>query len=98
MKTILSNIFGNAVLPKVETAPRSLSYYFPEGTQYFYGYPAGESGTFINLVPPEAEELVAARPLSCAGSNVTIVCFAATHDEAISVNVRKKLRLPHLSK
>jgi hypothetical protein len=56
----------------------TLSRYFPEGTEYFYGYPAEEDSHFFNGVPPEVEELVAARPLVCAGPNVKAICFEAT--------------------
>ena len=56
----------------------SLSRYFPEGTEYFYGYPAEEDSHFFNGVPPEIEELVAARPLVCAGPGVKTICFAAS--------------------
>jgi hypothetical protein len=56
----------------------TLSRYFPKGTEYFYGYPAEEDSHFFNGVPPEIEELVAARPLVCAGPNVKTICFEAT--------------------
>ncbi len=56
----------------------TLSRYFPEGTEYFYGYPAAEDSHFFNGVPPEIEELVAARPLVCAGPNVKTICFEAS--------------------
>lgn len=56
----------------------NLSRYFPEGTAYFYGYPAGEESHFFNGVPPEIEELVAARPLVCAGPHVKTICFQAS--------------------
>lgn len=58
-----------------EQEPFSLSRYFPEGTEYFYGYPSGEDSHFYNIVPPAVEELVSARPLSCAGPNVTTLVF-----------------------
>lgn len=54
----------------------SLSRYFPEGTEYFYGYPAEEDSHFYNGVPPEIEELVALRPLVCAGPGVKTFAFA----------------------
>ncbi|MEK7544888.1 MAG: hypothetical protein AAB551_02040 [Patescibacteria group bacterium] len=54
----------------------TLSRYFPKGTQYFYAYPAEEASHFYNAVPPEVEEVVAARPLSCCGPNVKVICFA----------------------
>lgn len=53
----------------------TLSEYFPDDTAYFYGYPAGESG-FYNLVPPDVEELVSARPLVCAGLRARVVAFS----------------------
>ena len=59
----------------------SLSRYFPKSTEYFYGYPAEEDSHFFNGVPPEIEELVAARPLICAGPNVKVFCFRNTLSE-----------------
>lgn len=56
----------------------TLSRYFPAGTEYFYGYPAEEDSHFFNGVPPEVEELVAARPLVCAGPGVKTICFQAS--------------------
>ncbi len=58
----------------------SLSRYFPEGTEYFYGYPADEDSHFFNGVPPEIEEMVSGRPMVCAGPNVKVVCFTACLD------------------
>lgn len=58
----------------------SLSRYFPEGTQYFYGYPADEDSHFFNGVPPEIEEMVSGRPMVCAGPNVNVICFSACVD------------------
>lgn len=55
----------------------SLSRYFPEGTEYFYGYPADEDSHFFNGVPPEIEEMVSGRPMICAGPNVKAICFSA---------------------
>ena len=49
-----------------------LSDYFPTGTCYFYGYPAGEDESFFNKVPVEIEELVAARANCCAGSGLDL--------------------------
>ena len=68
---------GN-VRPKIRLAKHvTLSTYFPAGTRFFYGYPAGEDSGFLNRVGPEIEELVAARPICCAGRDVFIVNFAA---------------------
>jgi hypothetical protein len=58
----------------------SLSRYFPEGTEYFYGYPADEDSHFFNGVPPEIEEMVSGRPMVCAGPNVKVVCLSACLD------------------
>ncbi len=58
----------------------SLSRYFPEGTEYFYGYPADEDSHFYNGVPPEIEEMVSGRPMVCAGPNVKVICFAGCVD------------------
>lgn len=61
----------------------ALSRYFPEGTEYFYGYPTGEDSNFYNDVPPIIEELVSARPLSAAGEGVRVILFAnaAQHEQ-----------------
>jgi hypothetical protein len=61
-----------------ERSRYTLSKYFPRGTNYFYGYPSGEESGFLNNVPPSIEELVSARPLVCAGENVTVITFANT--------------------
>lgn len=61
----------------------SLSRYYPENTAYFYGFPAGENSNFFNAVCPWKEELVAARPLTCAGDNLKVVTFSASIDPEI---------------
>jgi hypothetical protein len=61
----------------------SLSRYFPEGTEYFYGYPAGEDSQFFNRVPPLSEELVTARSLICAGEHVQPIVLSAAVDPSI---------------
>lgn len=77
----------------------TLSRYFPKGTQYFYGYPAERNSHFFNAVPPELEEIVAARPFACAGPNVKILCFSSSikaetwkmlHDELKMTEIEKK--------
>lgn len=75
----------------------SLSTYFPEGTQFYYGYPAGEDSGFLNTVTPVVEELVAARPLCCAGPSVSVVCFSATSDLSIDKDLAHILALPRLN-
>lgn len=64
--------------PTTSPVHYSLSRYFPEGTEYYYGYPAEEDSHFFNGVSPEIEELVAARPLIIAGPNVKTICFEAS--------------------
>lgn len=59
----------------------TLSDYFPQGTAYFYSFPAGEDSQFYNQVPTYEDELVSARPLVCAGDGVKIVTFSAAADE-----------------
>ena len=76
--------------------PLSLSNYFPAGTHYFYAYPAGEASGFLNKVSPRAEELVAARTLSCAGSNIIAVKFAATHNSVLGEDIINALAIPQL--
>lgn len=85
---------GPALRAEVISTPRTLSYYFPKGTCYFYGYPAGKDDNFVNLVSPEMEELVAARAFCCAGNDISIVSFAATSNATIPAGVRARLRLP----
>lgn len=63
----------------------TLSEYYPEGTAYFYGYPAGQDSGFFNTVPPQVEELVAGRPLRCLGDRVKAVAFAAS----VSTDIRR---------
>lgn len=58
--------------------PFTLSRYFPTGTEYFYSYPTMEDSHFFNGVPPEVDELVAARPLVCCGPNLKTICFQAS--------------------
>lgn len=76
----------------------SLSTYFPSGTTYFYGYPAGEDSGFLNKVVPRVEELVAARAFSCAGSKVSVVGFAATHGSTLGEDLLSELGIPRLNK
>jgi RimK-like ATP-grasp domain len=74
----------------------SLSTYFPSGTQYFYGYPAGEASGFFNQVPPVIEELVAARAVSCAGEHVSVISFSATHAPQIDPAILQLFEIPQL--
>lgn len=69
----------------------SLSTYFPEGTQFLYGYPSGNDSGFLNLVPPSIEELVAARVIACSGPDIKPVCFAATTPQAVPIDLFDKL-------
>jgi hypothetical protein len=80
----------------VTASGHSLSDYFPNGTEYFYGYPAGAASGFMNKVVPEVEELVAARAVSCAGPNVTAISFAATSTAALGPGLIQTLGLPTL--
>ncbi len=96
MHTIQSTIFWKTALWRVMPAKRTLSYYLPAGTQYFYGYPAGEDAGFVNLVPPETEELVAVRPFCCAGKDVSVISFAATDRSCIGPKLSQQLRLPRI--
>lgn len=73
----------------------SMSNYFPAGTYYFYGYPAGETAGFLNKVPPTVEELVAARILSCAGPSLKVVSFAATNPPHVDFELLEKLGIPY---
>lgn len=61
----------------------TLSEVFPQGTVYFYGFPAGRDSGFLNGCPAAGEEVVAARPTVCAGSGVRVVTYANTVSEAV---------------
>ena len=62
-----------------------LSAVFPANTAYLYGYPVGwdPKSRFLNNASTTTEELVAARPLVCAGEHVDVVVFANTVQERI---------------
>ena len=74
----------------------SLSRYFPEGTNYFYGYPSGEDSNFFNGVPPASEELVAARSLVCAGDHVRPIVFAPAIEPRISHVLKNELGIVYV--
>lgn len=86
--------YVETMLRRIRRQDLSLSSYFPKGTSFFYGYPSGESSGFLNLVPPEVEELVAARVVCCAGSGVTPVCFQATTADTISNDLLEYFGIP----
>ncbi|MBI2636505.1 hypothetical protein HYW84_04245 [Candidatus Peregrinibacteria bacterium] len=69
----------------------SLSTYFPEGTQYFYGYPAGQNSRFFNRVTPAVEELISARSLVCAGASVRPIVFSAAAESEVLSLLRNEL-------
>lgn len=75
----------------------SLSNYFPEGTQFYYGYPAGEDSGFLNKVTPAVEELVAARANSCAGKHVSVINFAATTSQVVPFQILNDFAVPQIS-
>lgn len=75
----------------------SLSTYFPEGTTFYYGYPAGEDSGFLNNVPPASEEIVAARARACAGPNVSVICFASSASPCIKPSLFTDLSIPQIS-
>ncbi len=76
----------------------SLSRYYAKGTTYFYGFPAGEHSNFFNLVSPWKEELVAARPLVCAGDDLKVVTFATSVDPEIWEMMTENLQIPLIDK
>jgi hypothetical protein len=97
----MSNLQANNIVGAPIQLPEfkkklSLSSYFPAGTYYFYGYPAGEASGFLNNVPPAVEELVAARAFSCAGPRVSVVSFAATASPALDEELLHELSIPQL--
>ncbi len=61
----------------------TLSRYFPKDTLYLYSFPAGEESGFFNSVPTWVEELVAGRPLLCAGPNVKVLTFESVYNDHI---------------
>ncbi len=85
--------------PISKSAPQSLSLstYYPKSTQYFYGYPAGSDSGFLNNVPPEIEELVSMRAISCAGPSVSIISYAATNAPDIDIALLRKLNFPRIN-
>jgi hypothetical protein len=96
MRPIIQSIQRVAELAKNKVSPSqkiTLSDFFPKGTIYFYGYPSGEESGFLNLVPPSVEELVAARPLRCLGSDMSVVCFSATTNASVNPSILSALNL-----
>src|SRR3989338_2055124 len=61
----------------------NLSKYFPKGSIYFSSLPSGQDSNFFNTVPPWIEELVASRPLVCAGDGMKVLTFAASSTDEI---------------
>jgi hypothetical protein len=96
MSLIVDRSFQRFSRVKRPSAGISLSTYFPRGTHYFYGYPAGENSGFLNHVPPITEELVAARAASCAGTDVTVISFAATTSPQVPEAVLEAFDIPRL--
>lgn len=78
--------------------PLSLSTYYPKNTQYFYGYPAGCDSGFVNNVPPEIEELVSMRAISCAGPSVSVISYAPTTAPSLDLELWSRLKLPRISR
>lgn len=69
----------------------TLSDFFPKNTIYFYAYPSGDDSGFFNITDPKVEELIAARPLTCAGPDVKIVVFPRTVTSPILKLMKKDL-------
>ena len=85
--------FADKAKKKVSpTRKITLSDFFPKDTVYFYGYPSGEDSGFLNLVHPSIEELVAARPLSCLGDSLSVLCFTATSKKAINPKIINEIK------
>lgn len=63
----------------------SLSDVFPEGSTYFYGYPAAwdEDSCFLNTAPLSSETIVAGRPLVCAGDSVNVLVYTKTVQQKV---------------
>lgn len=80
--------------PKRAEKTVSLSKYFPYGTVFFYGFPAGVESKFFNAIPPWVEELVAARPLTCAGNGVRVVTFHATSNPRLRALLEQECGVP----
>lgn len=76
---------------------KSLADYFPAHTVYFYGYPSGLASGFLNRVTPDVEEIVAARPNTCAGDEINIINFAATVPNDENRHVFESVGLPERS-
>ncbi|MFA5948529.1 MAG: ATP-grasp domain-containing protein [Candidatus Gracilibacteria bacterium] len=85
-------------MPSPSSISCSLSKYYPKGTIYFYGFPAGENSSFFNQVTPWKEELVAARPLTCAGEHVKAIAFNTSLDNDIWKIMTEELGIQLINK
>lgn len=74
----------------------TLSDFFPKDTVYFYGYPSGSEAGYVNLDPPTAEEIIAARINLCAGNNIKVVNFSTTTRVQIGSDILSALELDKL--
>ena len=90
----ITKLFRRPLITTNVRAQLSLSRYFPRGTEYFYGFPAGSDSNFYNAVPPWVEELVAARPILFAGLAVSVVAFASSLDPTVWSIMVNDLQLP----
>lgn len=78
--------------------PPSLSKFYPPETAYFYSFPSGEDSNFFNGVSAWKEELVAARPLVCAGDSVRAVTFFSSVQDDVWNIMTQKLGIPLIPK
>ena len=76
----------------------TLSDYLPEGTEYFYSYPLGDTIFFYNAGDPVADELISARLLACAGEHVKVVVYNSTLKHNSLELLRKNSDVPFISK
>lgn len=72
----------------------SLSKFFPPGTEYFYSFPAGQESNFFNNDPSWKEELITARPLTCAGPHVKVITFAETIKQSAWNMLKDEIKAP----
>src|SRR4051812_24185844 len=72
----------------------SLSYFYPNGTVYFYSYPVFSTKYFFTREPAWPLDLVAARALLCAGGDVSVVAYASTVEDSVWRIMTEELHAP----
>ncbi len=77
----------------------TLSDYFPQGTEYFYSYPVGDSiYHFFKPEDPVAEEMISARLLTCAGEGMKVIVYKSILRYKSLELLRKNSDIPFIPK